>query len=341
MRHLRYAAALTAALATLLSVGAATAAPQVTIMPPEIDFGHLEQHQVREGSLTIYNNGDETLQILDVKSTCGCTLAEPAVSVLAPGENTTLQVTFDSKTFQGQQHKPVTIYTNDPARGEIQVMVSAFVDVPVMVYPPHKSVAFNKVAVGSTATQSIAFEAPGSDDLAVEVERARADLFDVVVRPTPDLANRQEAVITVRADAPVGQFREIVSFRTGVAEQPFIDIETNGFVVSPLELTPGNVNFRYVGPGKQMGRVFQVRVHDGRDVTVTRAEIDLPGFQVDSIVEEPVTGMIKVTVSGTALPMNDERVVAAGGRMKGVLTLHTDDPAVPALTAEIKYMLKL
>jgi hypothetical protein len=328
-------------LAILMTATVAPAAPQVTIMPPEIDFGRLEQHQVREGSLTIYNNGDETLEILDVKSSCGCTVAEPAVSSLAPGENTSLHVTFDSKTFQGDQQKPVTIYTNDPARSEIQIMVTAFVYVPVMVYPPHKSVAFNKVTIGHSAEQSIGFEAVEAETLALEVSRARADLFDVAIRPTPGNPRRQEAVITVRPDAPIGVFREIVSFKTGVADQPFIDIETNGSVVAPLELQPGFVNFRYVTPNKELGRVFQLRVHDGRDVNVVRAEIDLPGFTASVEEKDPRSGMIKVRITGRPLPMNDERVIAAEGRMEGVLTVYTDDPEVPSLQAEVKYLIRL
>ncbi len=108
----------------LLATGCAQAAVPVTVAQGTAEnaltwnFG-----TVKEGSLAMHdfefrNDGATTLTIKDVFASCGCTTPKAAKKVLAPGESTTISVTFDSRGFSGPVEKFVYIST-DRAAGDV------------------------------------------------------------------------------------------------------------------------------------------------------------------------------------------------------------------------------
>lgn len=91
------------------------AAPIIMSPEPVFDFGERDSEEKVSHDFIVKNTGDEPLQITDVKTTCGCTVAKPEVNTLAPGEETKVGVTFNLKGKQGAQDKKITVLTNDPA----------------------------------------------------------------------------------------------------------------------------------------------------------------------------------------------------------------------------------
>lgn len=330
-------AALTAA---LLAAGAASAAPAISVMPPEIDFGRVEQQEAHSGEFVIRNQGDQPLKILDVSTSCGCTAASPGKAELAPGESTKLEITFNSKDFQGPQHKTVTIRTNDPARPVVEVTVLADVHSALMITPPTKSITFGNVLFGQGGDQELYLSSDDVDNLQITPKSFPDNLFEMSVVPGKD--DRQKVLkIHLRDDAPVGPFREVVALSTNVPDHPTVEIETSGIVTAAVDLQPTDLNFRYAAPNMTLRHVFKLVSRQDKDVKVTSADIDLPGFKVVSIKHSDSTKTSLIEVVGQPLPTDDERVVAAKGRMIGTLTVHTDDPAVPQLTATVKYLIKM
>ncbi|MDE3056413.1 MAG: DUF1573 domain-containing protein [Bacteroidota bacterium] len=89
---------------------------------PKLVVGSLEVHWglIRAGTLKITrialkNAGTDTLKILHVQTSCGCTTVKPSKPVLLPGESDTLVVQFNSTGYQGDVKKYVDIETNDPS----------------------------------------------------------------------------------------------------------------------------------------------------------------------------------------------------------------------------------
>lgn len=60
------------------------------------------------------NGGDGDLQILSLKSTCGCTAATASSGPYRPGEAGSVQVTYDTRGKLGYTTKEITVVTNDP-----------------------------------------------------------------------------------------------------------------------------------------------------------------------------------------------------------------------------------
>jgi hypothetical protein len=103
---------------------AAASPPSLRVTPEELVLGTLEVGRAATGVFTITNRGRSTVSILGVRTTCGCTAAEPGRDRLEPGESTTLEVRFEGKNA-GDQTQFVRLVTDDPAGPIIAVRVSA------------------------------------------------------------------------------------------------------------------------------------------------------------------------------------------------------------------------
>ena len=83
-------------------------------------FGKLDQGGKVKHTYAFSNTGYVPLIISDVRSTCGCTVAEWPREAIPPGAKGEITVNFDSKNKTGKQSKPITITANTiPAKTTI------------------------------------------------------------------------------------------------------------------------------------------------------------------------------------------------------------------------------
>jgi hypothetical protein len=330
--------------ATLLALAAASAAaaPVARLEPNFVDFGELEQQETRSAEVVITNAGDEPLKILDIEASCGCTTTALARNLLQPGESVPLQIDFSSKNFSGDQTKVVAITTNDPRQPLLEILIKAYVKVALMIDPPLKRVAFARSPYGQHHTKQVTFTATEQPRLEVDLERYNADLFDLEVVNNYE-GNPQVAVLKVTVDEtmPAGRHRDIVQLTTNVPGTPRVDIELRCEIVQDLILNDDDVRFRYVMPGDQLRKTLKiVPFEEGTRFSITGAEIDVPGLT--AAVEEKVpNGETHVLIDGRAIPTDDERAVAAKGRMKGTLKIYTDLASQPVIEVPVSYLLRI
>ena|SRR5690349_17185225 len=76
-------------------------------------IGKIEEGQVVEISWKFKNSGNNPLVVSEVRPGCGCTGAEGPTRPVAPGKEGTIKAKFNSKGFQGTQHKMVTVVANN------------------------------------------------------------------------------------------------------------------------------------------------------------------------------------------------------------------------------------
>lgn len=101
---------------TLLALCAfATAAhAQLAFTPDTWDFGSIAETDGRVShTFTGENRGDKPVVILDVVTTCGCTVPEFTKRPIRPGEKTTVKVTFDPTNRPGTFTKELGVYSSE------------------------------------------------------------------------------------------------------------------------------------------------------------------------------------------------------------------------------------
>lgn len=77
------------------------------------------------------NTGAATVEISEIKTTCGCTTAKLDKMIYEPGETGVITGSFSVGTRQGKQEKKVRVLTKDLAQPEIQLALK--LDIPQLV----------------------------------------------------------------------------------------------------------------------------------------------------------------------------------------------------------------
>ena len=87
--------------------------PEITVDQPVYDFGSIGQGYMVKHTFILQNTGDQTLEIVRVSASCGCTTTALATNQLAPGESVPLEVLVlaDHGTTK---NVTVYLYTNAP-----------------------------------------------------------------------------------------------------------------------------------------------------------------------------------------------------------------------------------
>ena len=76
------------------------------------DFGTVKDGEPVKYVFNFKNTGSETLVLLDVKGSCGCTVPVWPKEPIMPGQSSQIDVTFDSKNRVGKVRKTIRIIAN-------------------------------------------------------------------------------------------------------------------------------------------------------------------------------------------------------------------------------------
>lgn len=104
---------LTALAAILIPAAVAYAAPRLTILDNEFDFGYSPQNCEIAHSFWLHSTGNDSLKIMKVTPGCSCTQAPLQKNMLAAGDSTQLEVIFSTGHYYNQVTKMPRIQTNE------------------------------------------------------------------------------------------------------------------------------------------------------------------------------------------------------------------------------------
>jgi len=119
----------------------------------ELDFGTVKEEGGKvKGRYTFTNVGDDTLKIINVKPTCGCTAVEWTKTGVLPKKSGYVDVEFDPVQRPGVFNKGIAVTTNDPSQQMINLIVKG------NVTPKPKSVTdLYPVVLGNLRMESSQF----------------------------------------------------------------------------------------------------------------------------------------------------------------------------------------
>ena len=85
---------------------------EMTFDATSFDFGPIEQGEKVSHTYKFTNTGSKALEIMTIKSSCGCAVPNWPKEKIEPGETGEISIQFDSAGKLGVQSKRVTIYAN-------------------------------------------------------------------------------------------------------------------------------------------------------------------------------------------------------------------------------------
>lgn len=85
---------------------------KLKVIPEEVNFGKIKQDSIYKGVFYIKNVGDNTLEIYNVISGCGCTVVKLEQRKLQAGDSVPIKFEFNSRGKFGIQDRSISIFGN-------------------------------------------------------------------------------------------------------------------------------------------------------------------------------------------------------------------------------------
>jgi hypothetical protein len=299
-------------------------APKLVCNEPSYDFGTADSSQTIEHTYIIKNEGDLTLEISNVKPSCGCTVANISERSVAPGAETKVTARLALQGRSGQQHKSITVESNDPKQPQFILSLQGNIGNTVDIKPP--SVIFGEVGQNSVVTQFVDIAATGPVTFKVTQVESMSPNFAAQLS-TLEENKLYRVTITTQGQLPAGALYGNVRVTTDLATRPVFDIPVSTMVVGALIVAPQEIVLaqqdqpvtRYVVVRPGMVKQFQVEKVEAPDERMTSQVFPFGdnGFriQIDNIVASADLNGKSVHVKTSAEGMTDVaiplRVVAA------------------------------
>ena len=289
-------------------------APKLVCEAPSHDFGTADSSQTIEHTYVLKNAGDLTLEISNVKPSCGCTVANISEKSVPPGGETKVTARLALQGRTGQQHKSITVESNDPKQPQFVLSLQGNVGSVIDVRPP--SVIFGELGPDSVVTQFVDIAASGPDTFKLTNAESLSPNFAVRYE-TLEEGKLYRVTITTQGKLPAGALYGNVRVTTDLPARQIIDIPVSTMVIGALIVAPQEIVLaqqeqpvtRYIvirpGTAKQF-QIERVEVPDGR-ITSQVFPFGDNGFriQLDNIVASPALNGQSVHVKTTAEGLAD------------------------------------
>lgn len=242
------------------------------------DFGAVAALSKQEHIFEFVNSTDDTLNLFDVKASCGCTKPTILTSTVAPGETAKVLAQFQTRTFRGEKKATVTVkldrigeYTQ---RGEVQFSVKGKIRKDVVMTPGE--VNFASFSAAKRAQQIVKMKYAGSPlwkVLKVKSTNPHLDVQAVEVAREQTGKVAYDLIVKVKDSMPAGFFEEQLTVFTNDKNTPRMPISVSGRVKPTLEASPiqlgivkqhAQVEKRFVVRGDTPFAIKEIRVNSDK-----------------------------------------------------------------------------
>ena len=306
--------------------------PKLTLSQPSWDFGKAWHPEPRSMVLTIKNEGDAELLLEEVRSTCGCTVAQPATDHVPPGGSTTVNVRVETRGKQGDFHSKVIIKSNDPKHRETQFPIKGFV-LRAVTRDPLGGFGIRALDGKPGLTGTLKLENQTDQPMDLKLKSNSLTGLDIEIREiTPGLS--YEVIGRTTRGFEEGQYRGALVFTTGLDREPTLNITTAIRIFSVVQPSPASIYLRKGDEEPVMRRIMVQYYGDSDDFKVLGAKCDDPQITVQvGPVQEPYAGlktmeppMKKMCYVTANLP--EPSKIPDGG---SIIEIRTNDPKVPLM----------
>ena len=307
--------------------------PMIWFKDRIIDFGQMKQADHATHTFKFENRGTQPLAILKIETSCGCTAAAPADSLILPGASSGIEVTFSSRDFEGEHSKTVIVRTNDPAEPRIDLTLLA--DIIPFIRQDREWIDFGRTEVGTARTEAALITADLGSEFAIPAIHGGESVVEWKIIPAsvPDeIGYRIEA--SLRPDAPLGNFTERIEIDVHHPSRQKARIGLRGTVFSHFILESSKLKFKTIAYGKTVRRSLKIEAGSSADYEITEVILH----------SQYLTPTLKRTESGYELEVTlaTEKLKYEGTRhpFTDYVRLITNDPRQPEIVIPISGVLR-
>ena len=246
------------------------------------------------------HTGAGTLTITKVEAGCGCLRQGLGTLTLQPGEKTRLALEVNTLTQPDGPNRWQVLVSYKiespgvPAEaGELLLQITATLSREVAVSPPQ--VAFSTTG---EASQALVVTDKRGKPLTVVKAVSSAAHLTVEVAPAGGTPRAQAVTVKLAANAPAGHRDELVTLYTDDPEYAELRVPVRVLkrAAAAVTATPDAITVRLATGQTEGSALVQLRAPDGKPVSVTGAESDLPGVQVKWSSGSGAVQTVRVTI---------------------------------------------
>ncbi len=225
------------------------------------DFGAVPRGSVVKHDFTLVNRSQETLTIVNLHPSCGCTSGRASARVVAPGQSAVIEAQMDTRNFVGLKSTIlfVTMMTSSGQEVEARLGVTSHIMSELVLNPG--AIDFGMVPRGSSVERELSIDrinAPGwrftrmlsgTRSLSAKLVETARDGGTVGYKLT----------VSVKPDAQAGPLRDELRLISNDPEMPSIPVTVTGWIKGELSAAPSILALgRAQSAGEVKGR-FVVR----------------------------------------------------------------------------------
>ena len=255
------------------------AGPRIKFAETTIDFGRIECGAKVSHDFVFTNTGSQTLEILDVRPSCGCTTSVNWVRKVEPGVSGTIPFQFNSKDFSGEVLKTIIVLSSDPQNTNVVLQLKAYVNTSIEIVP------------------TMALFTPSSDSATNQIRMLRITnhleeplmLFDPVssspVFETQLRTNRQgreyELQVALKRPFLLTNTIATISLKTSSTKIPELTIPSRLLVYTAMSAIPDRITLPAAATASESKFTVTVRSLGTNVLALSEATINAEGARAD------------------------------------------------------------
>jgi len=238
---------LVAALAAVSGCAHAASGPKIQFEKTVYDVGRAAEGEIVSGHLSFFNAGDAMLEVTNLDTSCGCTVASVKPDKLKPGEKGEILFTLNLTNIRGPQEKRITVPCNDPQNPKTDLMIKVDVT-PIFEFDP-QLIYFGDVAPGHTARGEIHIKrVDGKKLIITEVEKEKDYITTKIVPDEQSHGQAATLVVEAKPTGAPGTFTAMLQiYVTNVAKASLL-IPVAGQLLGGITLEPETLTWNVPDP---------------------------------------------------------------------------------------------
>ncbi len=284
--------------ASLAGGGALLAQPKAVAPNTIFDFGDIERGRVVTHDFEIKNEGDATLEITRVRTTCACAVTEHD-AVIEPGQTGRLKVELNTELLNGNSRAQAIVLTNDANNPKLTLTVKVNSVTMLGVDPGFFRYRVHQKFPGDGRVSQTVWAIDGGEFAVTAVESDNPHFtFDFEEAADDERRpNTQGSQWRVNAylsnNAPIGPITGYVKIMTNHPKQQIASIPMSGFVRPVFAVTPQVIDFEEIEVADEP-RTSNIHVKQFADepVEVERVEITVPGMTAEARTDDRNPGHV-------------------------------------------------
>ena len=259
------------------------AQPKIDIKNTQHNFGVAYPNQLLHHDFAFSNQGDKSLIINKVTTTCGCTAAILAATTIMPSASSIVSITMSTRS-PVKKSESATLHTNDPMRPKIMISIEATVR-NLWSLSPAKYFAFPDTPFNEE--KSITLNLENLDGKPFKILATSVKELGLSVSVGKFTQKGYPITVTLKAGTEKKYINDQVLIQTDHPKQPQISIQAMGRIIGYIKVNRNRVFFGSM----RKGATKKIVITAGMTDPSSEKKLQIVDVQSDSnSIQGKVTG---------------------------------------------------